>query len=857
MSDNFSPIRILLLVSNPLDAPVNIGPDVAALTDALRDLNAPATFVVQLAEADRVSALLARGDHTPFQVVHYLGHGYKPAQKQTGYLVLEDPQGAARLLEPIHLHTMLNPTGGPPEFQLAVLLACHSESVADAFFALGVRHVIAIDAAEAVYERAAVQFCQRFYQALLTGRTVQAAFTAGRNAVLNDEQLGRDTAMQQARKFKLLPEDQPHDEVLLVVRAATAPVASGPVQVQPLPQLTHAYFSPRPHYFVGRNEDMHALLQLLQQHRAVQIKGVSGVGKSELARETAHWLAARGRINPAHTFFVPLAPARTAEDVRRAIVTALNRPLELPVDEGAANSALAGILPPAALLILDEAENAVTSAGLALRTLLETLAGAAARPLLLLTTQTPVRSDRWPVLTLERLTPAAALQLFIRTTHLTPTESQQIDEAQVQTLLGYVDRLPRAVELVGRVWRASGDPDLQALLSELRQRRDQLLQDPDYPAEVKGITVGVQLAYDRLRLRDRAAAELYAQLALFPGGFTVAGVVASFGDTARRALAAIENQSLLERPWPDLLYLPTPFRHFAERQLPHGLAAAQNEAGAAVLRFYFDFEDEPQRGWVNQLDDALQSGGETMGARIARYQAELPSIESWLDWAYAHEACDGGRSRGPRLTALLENLYVVTSTLRHQRSRLTQALAQATRCADRLGEANVLCALGDLALREANLKSAREHYLAALAIYPAIGDRLGEANVLRALGDLARVEGNLDQAVELIEKAVKLYRQIGNVLGEANGYVALGQATDEAHYFEEALAIHRQIQDTFSVARDTYYYGLSQKKAGHREQAILLLTQARDLWQAIGLAVYADYAQTAINQLNEPNEPNT
>ena len=96
MPDNASPIRILLLVSNPLDAPVNIGPDVAALTEALYDLTAPAEFVVQIAEAERVSALLARSDQAPFQIVHYLGHGSKPTPKQSGPLVLEDQQGAAR-----------------------------------------------------------------------------------------------------------------------------------------------------------------------------------------------------------------------------------------------------------------------------------------------------------------------------------------------------------------------------------------------------------------------------------------------------------------------------------------------------------------------------------------------------------------------------------------------------------------------------------------------------------------------------------------------------------------------------------------------------------------------------------------
>ena len=105
--------------------------------------------------------------------------------------------------------------------------------------------------------------------------------------------------------------------------------------------------------------------------------------------------------------------------------------------------------------------------------------------------------------------------------------------------------------------------------------------------------MGVQLAYDRLRQRDAAAAELYAKLALFPGGLTVEGVIASFGEGARRVVSAIENQSLLERPWPDLLYLPTPFRHFAERQLPQGLAAAQNEHGQPLSVFTLTFPMNP------------------------------------------------------------------------------------------------------------------------------------------------------------------------------------------------------------------------------------------------------------------------
>ncbi|MDQ3249758.1 MAG: hypothetical protein M3Q45_11205, partial [Chloroflexota bacterium] len=77
MNNPLSPTRILWLVSNPLDAPVNIEHDIAALQDALRQLDAPAQFVVRIAEADSVSGLLAQGNRANFQIVHYLGHGYK------------------------------------------------------------------------------------------------------------------------------------------------------------------------------------------------------------------------------------------------------------------------------------------------------------------------------------------------------------------------------------------------------------------------------------------------------------------------------------------------------------------------------------------------------------------------------------------------------------------------------------------------------------------------------------------------------------------------------------------------------------------------------------------------------------
>ena len=164
-------------------------------------------------------------------------------------------------------------------------------------------------------------------------------------------------------------------------------------------------------------------------------------------------------------------------------------------------------------------------------------------------------------------------------------------------------------------------------------------------------------------------------------------------------------------------------------------------------------------------------------------------------------------------------------------------------------EANVRKALGDLALREADLAAARRHYEAALAIYPGIGDRLGEANVRKALGILAVREGHLDEALHFLAAALTVYQAIGERLGEAGTYMALGRATDDAAHFERALALHAEIESAYDVAVDSYYYALSQRKRGDQQKAAPLFSQARDIWNRIGLPAYAQIAQDELDSL--------
>ncbi len=573
--------HILFLVSSPLTAdPVAVDRALQELTDALKDIPAPATFVTRAAEADAVSALMARRDRPPFSVLHYLGHGYKPEDVPAGYLIFEDQSGDVRPLRDHHLLAVLNPTGRPePEFRLAVVTACHSESVAAALYALRIPHIVAVDAEETVTQRAAITFFRRFYEALLTGNTVGDAFRAAQNAVALDEDLwrraGEAGARAEARKFRLLPEDGDHDRPLWPA------LPEGAVQVELLPALTQPPFHLRPPHFVGRGDPMRDVLALLRERRTVLIQGVSGVGKTELAREVARWLVARRRVVPERVAFVDLARIRDADGARSAIATALGLSSESVPDA----ASLAARLPQGLLLILDEVENTILGGGKPFRDLLEALACAPAAPRIIVTSQSDLASAHFPRYDLRRLSPDAALALFLLTAGVSEAEWERMSEEDLQDLLRYTDCLPRAVELTARAWRASRRPDLQALVRDLKEKWDQVMRDPQYPAEVKSVVAGISLAHDRLRERAPDAADFYPLLALFPGGLPEAGLEPVFGPQAREWVRKIENQALLERPWPDLLYLPTPFRLFAERLLGDA-DEARARWGPAVLRFY-------------------------------------------------------------------------------------------------------------------------------------------------------------------------------------------------------------------------------------------------------------------------------
>ncbi|MBM3226472.1 MAG: tetratricopeptide repeat protein, partial [Candidatus Tectomicrobia bacterium] len=147
---------------------------------------------------------------------------------------------------------------------------------------------------------------------------------------------------------------------------------------------------------------------------------------------------------------------------------------------------------------------------------------------------------------------------------------------------------------------------------------------------------------------------------------------------------------------------------------------------------------------------------------------------------------------------------------------------------DRLGEANVRCALGDLALAEGDASEAFTHYGAALEIYSAIHSQLGIGAALGSMGRAAAAAGQQAQAVLLHEQSLAVHRGIGERLGQAwnlNGQgaalLALGLHQAAFGAWWQARALARAIGLPLAARLDQAFAQIGQEQGQEAYQALI------------------------------------
>jgi len=600
--------------------------------------------------------------------------------------------------------------------------------------------------------------------------------------------------------------------------------------------------------FIGRDRELRALARQLKAGRNVVVTtGMGGIGKTQLASEFAYRY---GRYFAGGVFWIDCSiPERVPTEIPAGGGPGgLDLPgfADLPDEERVRRVKEAWKQAIPRLLIFDNCED---------EKLLRAHRPGPGGCRVLVTS----RRQQWSAgqnltpLDLEALERPFSIALLQKLAN--PFRSEPIRSEQANDIADELGDLPLALHLAGSYLGQFASISPEAFLEEVRAKR---LEQP--------ALANTDELYVPTLEAQRRASSLYAVLTLGLERLDPAGAV---GDLARTLLAWA---SCLEPPgatFPrDLLSRAAPIDGAGSEQarrvdqalnLLINLGFLDPEAGgrlrmhrliAAAVRQARLVEDPlasfapAALGYCAELitrANTMITGGQTVEGR-ALLEREQALWSQFLDWSYEREAGQG-TSLGARATAELGNYWTLIGGKGKEETstRLRRALDLARRAEDRLGEANVLQAIGDVQQFRDDRDGALGSYQQALALFREIGDHLGEANVLKAIGDVQQFRDDRDGALGSYQQALALFREIGAKLGEANVLAALSRFMIDSDppqsqaLLQQALTLREAIDDAYSMGADLGNYGIALLQRGRGAEALPYLERARAIFAARGI----------------------
>jgi predicted ATPase/DNA-binding XRE family transcriptional regulator len=637
--------------------------------------------------------------------------------------------------------------------------------------------------------------------------------------------------------------------------------------------------------FVGRDQELRELVNVLREVPLLTLVGAGGVGKTRLALELAGgelnrysdgvWLVELAPL--LDPLLVPLAMASAL-----GLVEQLGRPPEL---------ALTTFLrPKQLLLVLDNCEHVLRLCAPVVHQLLRDCRRlrvlATSRERLALPGETiwrvaPLGQPRPVTHSSPEIAQTAAAQLFV-------DRARGVDYgfAVTDANCGAIARVCRSVEGVPLALELAAARLRAMSVSELADRLEGdfgLLASGGYTAQQHHRTLRATIEWSH-RLLDAPERALFHRLAVFAGGWTLesAEAVASGKGLARaevvdvltrlvdKSMVVVETRTARTR-----YRFLEPIRQFALGQLE-----LSTETRAWRDRHAREVVDlarrrEPQLGGADEI------------AALDALELELDNIRAALHWsiergdgAVALELCNStwrfwerrGHQRegcmwfdralaisaevssALRRTALnaLSMLHWATGDAAGARPHAEEALARCRDANDVRGAAWALISLGMIAYYEADDSSALTRLDEALALARAAVDEpllsLAQSCLARAL---LWAHGPTDPRVEpLLRESLTHARASGSRHATGQTLSALGElawrradAARAAAYWREALQLRFELRDRRGLCTSLQYLGFSAAGGGRHQRAAWLAGAAEAQRSAIGLELRHDEAR--------------
>jgi predicted ATPase/DNA-binding XRE family transcriptional regulator len=650
-----------------------------------------------------------------------------------------------------------------------------------------------------------------------------------------------------------------------------------------------------PTTLLGRDVDVQTLERWVADPavRLITLTGLGGVGKTRLALEVAHAIAADGA---SRVVFVPLATIRTPAFVAPAIAEALGlsnvTAFDLP------KRARIACADHRRLLVLDNFEHVIEAAPLVAELLTSV---ASLRLLITSRALLHVRGEREYALgplALEAsseeisttdLARMPAVRLFVeRVRDVQPAfRLTSANSATVTAICQRLDALPLALELAA--------PWMKVLTAEDLLRRlehDVLFSSVgprDLPERQQTINATVAWSY---QLLDGDEQRAFRRFGVLPGLFPIdaaaavlAGREGVHADTeALRATAGLIDKSLLARSEASvvatcpLYQMLETVRAYAALEL--AAASERDDAMEGLVRYCTNEASLAAEGlvgsaqvkWLDRVREDLESYRCALTWLIERGRHGEAAAIAWalfFFWAIRGHAAEGRGwyeqiLNGPSLPPAVESRALLgTAAMRYTqgeigdaRTALTRALALAHETGDMVMAARAENLLGDIEHSVGNADVAREHFaraiegFRALALPWGLGNSLtGMAAVVLATGDLAHAERLLDEATSVLRHAAPWFLSWTLYL-HAFLAVRRGNPSEAITFVRESLTYIRQLHDTFAFVYALVPLAAAAALKGEHEWAARILG-ARD---AVSERTGATVAEKSVGDLQEQAE---
>jgi predicted ATPase/class 3 adenylate cyclase len=554
--------------------------------------------------------------------------------------------------------------------------------------------------------------------------------------------------------------------------------------------------------FVGREQELEDIRDLLGRTRLLTLTGPGGSGKTRLAIR-----AAADEVDRFEDGVVMVDLSAVVEP--SLVLSAVAGTLGVPADAGAdlANLLRDHLRDRELLLVVDNVEQVVEAApdiGL--------LLDAAPRVKVLATSRVPLHlSGEHEYLVrplplpdpdrpeLESLTACESVMLFAERAAavrrgFAVTEENAPAVAEVATRL---DGLPLAIELAASRIKLLSP---QALLERLEHRLPLLTGGArDLPERQRTLRTAIEWSHDLLEPEEQ---RVFARLAAFRGGWTLEAAEAVCGPGLEtdvvEGLGSLVDKNLVRQH-------ETPDGEVRFRMLEtiHEFASERLERSGE--------EAEVRRGHAEYIRDLVEEAephlmGEEQGRWLERLEREHDNVRAALDWSEAAGDADTALRTG----GAVWRLWQLRGHLAEGRARLERILAMPGASTRGVARARALGALGGIRYWLGDYGAIEPVYQEAVDIAREVGDR---RLLSRALFDLSFVPmvtaQDLDGHDRLLEEARAeadpedraLLAQVLTSLGLTRMFRG-GDPTEGLQAIEEAIAIHRELGDRVLTAEN-------------------------------------------------------